>query len=431
MARVCFLTHPAAGHIYTAVDLMKSLIIRGEQIEVYSSNSFRERILEVGASFIPYVLDEEDSDIDAYFRNLITLHKERMNKVENRDANGLDAIFPFFDQLCKFYKSVEEKMASDIIEKKYDYIIHDSCCPLGKWIAKKINIPAVCIMPNQVFKHDMLFDDPTLFFRVFLKKDPTGLSNEQVIKQTNRFIYIMDNFLMQRYGFDKDFSSIDTMISEEELNLVFSSQELQPYGKRYGNNYVFIGPAIQTNQKLDLEIKHPIIHIALGTINNNNDIFYNACIRLFKDYPYTIVMAVGNNTHIENWGNIPDNFIIAPFFKQQRAILEQSVLFITHGGTSMNDALYYNVPLLTVDTPNAYSDHILMCEQAQRLNVGIHINTCAITYEVLKFAVEKIFDNYLFYKNNSTKIGDTLRNAGGSAVGADRILEYVAKYNKR
>ena len=29
---------------------------------------------------------------------------------------------------------------------------------------------------------------------------------------------------MQRYGFDKDFSSIDTMISEEELNLVFSSQ---------------------------------------------------------------------------------------------------------------------------------------------------------------------------------------------------------------
>ena len=21
-----------------------------------------------------------------------------------------------------------------------------------------------------------------------------------------------------------------------------------------------------------------------------------------KDYPYTIVMAVGNNTHIENWG---------------------------------------------------------------------------------------------------------------------------------
>ena len=41
-----------------------------------------------------------------------------MNKVENRDANGLDAIFSIFDQLCKFYKSVEEKMASDIIEKK-------------------------------------------------------------------------------------------------------------------------------------------------------------------------------------------------------------------------------------------------------------------------------------------------------------------------
>ena len=37
MARVCFLTHPAAGHIYTAVDLMKSLIIRGEQIEEQQS----------------------------------------------------------------------------------------------------------------------------------------------------------------------------------------------------------------------------------------------------------------------------------------------------------------------------------------------------------------------------------------------------------
>ena len=431
MARVCFLTHPAAGHIYTAVDLMKCLIVRGEQLDVYSSNSFRERILETGASFIPYVMDEEGSDVDAHFSNLISKHKEKMNKVKNSDASGLNAILPFFDQLCKFYKAVEGKMASEIIGGNYDYIIHDSCCPLGKWIAKKNNIPSVCIMPNQVFKHDMLFDDPTLFFRVFLKKDSTGFSNEQVIKQTNRIIHIMDNLLKRRYGFDEDFSSIDTMISEEELNLVFSSQELQPYGNRYGDNYVFIGPAIQSNQKINFEIKQPMIHIALGTINNDNDSFYNACIRLFRDYPYTIVMAVGNNTNIENLNDIPDNFIIAPFFKQQRAILEQSVLFITHGGTSMNDALYYNVPLLTVNTPNAYSDHILMCEQAQRLNVGIHINTCAITYEILKSAVEKIFDNYSFYKNNATKIGDTLRNAGGSALGADIILEYVAKYNKR
>lgn len=431
MARVCFLTHPAAGHIYTAVDLMKCLIARGEKVDVYSSNSFRERILETGVEFVPYAMAEEDSDVDAHFRNLITLHKERMNSVENRDSSGLDAILPFFDQLCKFYKAVEEKMKTEIIEKKYDYIIHDSCCPLGKWIAKKNNIPSVCIMPNQVFKRDMLLDDPKLFFRVFLKKDSTGLTDEQVIKQTNRIIHIMDNLLKQRYGLDDDFSSIGTMISEEKLNLVFSSKELQPYGDRYGDNYVFIGPAIQPNKKLDFEVKQPIIHIALGTINNNNDSFYKSCIKLFKNYPYTVVMAIGNNTNIESLGIIPDNFIIAPFFKQQRAILEQSVLFITHGGTSMNDALYYNVPLLTVDTPNAYSDHILMCEQAQRLNVGLHINTCDVTYEILKTAAEKIFGNYSFYKDNATKIGETLRNAGGSTAGADKILEYIKKYDER
>lgn len=36
-----------------------------------------------------------------------------------------------------------------------------------------------------------------------------------------------------------------------------------------------------------------------------------------------------------------------------------------------------------------------------------------------------------FYKDNATKIGKTLRNAGGSAAGADKILEYIKKYDER
>jgi MGT family glycosyltransferase len=104
----------------------------------------------------------------------------------------------------------------------------------------------------------------------------------------------------------------------------------------------------------------------------------------------------------------------------QLEVLQLADVFVTHGGmNSSSEALYYGVPLVVIPVTG---DQPLVAKRVSEVGAGIRLNRKELTSESLREAVEKVTYDVTF-KENSRKVGETLRNAGGYNRAVDEILK--------
>lgn len=192
------------------------------------------------------------------------------------------------------------------------------------------------------------------------------------------------------------------------------------------NRYKFIGPSIQGRIESDLPLletlTNPLIYISLGSMLNNAKSFYKNCIAAFENQPYKVIISVGKMIDIDDFGKLPPNIEMYPFVPQLK-ILEKASLFITHGGmNSVNEALYYGVPMvvmpLTTDQPT-------IAKQIERLNLGERID--------IKDSPTKIRDTSLSVMHNSTIIrqAKNFSSISHAAKGTTFAAEEIERFCKR
>ena len=75
----------------------------------------------------------------------------------------------------------------------------------------------------------------------------------------------------------------------------------------------------------------PIIYISLGTIFNQNIAFFNKCFKALADINASIVVSIGETNHLNDFDEVPDNFIIKDYVPQTE-LLQHTALFLTHAG---------------------------------------------------------------------------------------------------
>ncbi|MDE7250249.1 MAG: glucosyltransferase, partial [Lachnospiraceae bacterium] len=164
------------------------------------------------------------------------------------------------------------------------------------------------------------------------------------------------------------------------------------------------------------------IYISLGTVNNQDLSFFQNCIEAFKDIDYHVIMSVGNIINIDQLGVIPENIKVEKSVNQIE-VLKQSDVFITHCGmNSVNEALYYQVPLVLFPQTNeqrgvAYRVHELGAGNYLMKNSSKSIGE----------AVKEILANPS-YKQNAAKIAESFYRCGGVGTAAD-FIEKTAAFN--
>ena len=131
MSKLIFLNLPAHGHTNPTLPVVKELIGRGEEVVYYSFDEFKEKIEKTGAKFRNY-----DLSLFSY------------QKLANFPA--------MFRMLMEASEMLIEKLLSEIEAEDPDYIIHDSICPWGKYLAGILNIPAICSMTTFAFSRKSL-----------------------------------------------------------------------------------------------------------------------------------------------------------------------------------------------------------------------------------------------------------------------------------
>lgn len=171
--------------------------------------------------------------------------------------------------------------------------------------------------------------------------------------------------------------------------------------------------------KIEKSNNKKLLLISLGTMANENLDFYKNCFEaLGSRNDIDIIMSIGKRINKNDLGAIPKNFKLYDYIPQLE-VLKHVDLFITHGGmNSANEALYNNLPLIIVPQ---FGDQATVAKRVSELGAGIAlIGTDNYTSSSIRNAVDEILSNES-YKVNATKIGKSLRDAGGYEKAAEII----------
>ena len=394
MSKIVFFCIPAHGHTNPTLNVVKELINRGHHVWYYSYELFREKIESTGAKFIP---------CDAY-------DMEQRLTPEDGARIGKDLAFST-KILVDTTLALDDAILEDMKRLKPDCIVADSMAVWGKAIAMKLNIPFVSSTTTFAFNQ---------YSAKIMKQSFSQLINMIIsMPKINK-----DLKRLQDKGYP--INNILSIIQNDNLTntIVYTSKEFQPCADTFSDKYSFVGPSIRETTKEVKKGKEKLIYISLGTVNNMMTAFYKNCIEALKDTDYQVIISAGENTDINQLGDIPNHIKVLPTV-DQIAVLQKADVFLTHCGmNSVNEALYYEVPLVLFPQTAEQGG---VAKRVFDLEAGIYLKKNKP--EEIKQTLELILADSK-YKKNAASISKSFKNSGGANAAADAILRAIKREKK-
>ncbi|MGL5540197.1 MAG: macrolide family glycosyltransferase [Erysipelotrichaceae bacterium] len=390
MRTIVFFNLPAHGHINPTLAVVETLVARGHNVIYYAFDEFKAKIEATGATYRCYPYDSS-----------------------GLEPHKLTNFFRLMEKLLELSEVILPPLEQELRAQDVDLIVHDSLCPWGKLLAKRLALPAVDSVTTFALNQHVV---KTLTMSPSVLKDglislPSILSSFKRIKRLKKQGYAIGNLP-------------DLLINEQSLNLVYTSRSFQPLEKTFDDRYAFVGPSLSTRlDRMDeleaLDSTKPLIYISLGTIVNQNLAFYHACFEAFHNVDATFILSIGKQMSLEALGPVPTNFIVKRHVAQLE-VLKRSALFITHGGmNSVHEALMHQVPMLVVPGQN---EQEMVARQVQACGAGIHLTQLSAA-SLAQHATTLLTTPS--YKENAKALQRSLQEAGGPQKAASLIEQYL------
>lgn len=386
MSKIVFFCIPAHGHTNPTLGVVRELVNRGHEVLYYSYNIMREKIESAGATFVSC----DDYDME--------------QKLDPKDAVrvGKDLAFST-NLLVETTLSLDEHVLEDMKQMQPDCIVADSMAVWGKAIALKLGIPFVSSTTTFAFNQHsakiMKQGLGDLFKMIF--------SMGKINKDIKR---------LQDKGYPIK-SVLDIIQNDENTHtVVYTSPQFQPCAETFTDKYAFVGPSIRPATSEIEKTKDKLVYISMGTVNNDLLPLYKECINAFAETDYQVIMSVGNLVSMEAFGKLPANVSVYPSV-DQIAVLEKADVFLSHCGmNSVNESLYFCVPLVMLpQTPEQGG----VATRVEQVGAGIRLGKTDAT-SILD-AVNTVLKDAT-YQRNATTISDGFKVCSGAKGAADKIL---------
>ncbi|MBU3182696.1 macrolide family glycosyltransferase [Clostridium psychrophilum] len=381
MVRILIINVPFHGHVNPTIAITKELVDRGYKVTYLISEEFREEIALTGARTMLYDYDE----------------KKAMS----------------FKGMKLTMSNIYE--AALRIGKNYDLIIYEFMFFMGKNLGDILKKPTIRLISMFAFNKNTI------------NPKNSGKSSLQLKLIQNKFA--RNIFTQLFFGKEKVKNNdifMEVLENVPELNIVFTSRKFQIHSEEFEHTrYKFIGPsiikrAVKNNIPLN-KVKEKVIYISLGTLFNKSLNFFRICIEAFRDVDMTIIMSIGKNVNIKDLGTIPDNFLVYQIVPQLE-VLKRTTVFITHGGmNSVNEAIYYGVPVITIPQ---FADQPAVARRLEKLGLGKVIDKNNVSVETLKKALNDVLYNAM-YKKNMNIMSEDMINSGGYKAATTEIEKYI------
>jgi MGT family glycosyltransferase len=405
MNKIVYLNIPAYGHVNATLPVVQELVQRGEQVIYYNTEEFRPQIERTGATFRPYPAG-------------ILSSKEIAAALEDGSLANVSVL------LLRVAEKLMPFMLEELRHEAPDLVVYDATVMWGRIASKLLNLRSAASITTFV-----------------LDVKTAGLSGGEIFRLLRQAVPKMPRImaarmrLTRRYG--KVLSTNGSLFPVMgDLNIVFTSRELQPDMPLIDDSFRFVGLSInpQTRREPVRGEDFPfdslgdgrVIYISLGTIHHSSA-FYKKCFEAFEDYPAQFILSAGKDTDIAALGAIPSNFIVRPSVPQLE-VLERVDAFITHGGiNSVQEGLYNGVPLVVV--PQQFEQLMnarVVTTRGAGLELDGYVTGDGVTAVDLRQSLEKILTE-MSTRETAKAIGKTLREAGGYRKAADELQAFAAK----
>ena len=386
MSKIVFFCIPAHGHTNPTLGVVRELVDRGHQVLYYSYNVMREKIEATGATFVSC----DDYDME--------------QKLSPKDAVRVGKDLAFSTKiLVDTTLALDDNVCADMEKLKPDCIVADSMAVWGKAVALKLGIPFVSSTTTFAFNQHsakiMKQSIGEMFKMIF--------SMPKISKDIKR---------LQDKGYPIK-SVLDIIQNDDNTHtVVYTSPQFQPCSETFSDKYAFVGPSIRPASSQIEKTRDKLVYISMGTVNNDMLPLYKQCIAAFADTDYQVILSVGNLVSLEEFCKLPENIMVFPSV-DQIAVLQKADVFISHCGmNSVNESLYFQVPLIMLPQTSEQGG---VATRVEQLGAGVKLQKKDAA-SILE-AVNKVLGDKS-YKEGAAAIADGFKNCSGAKGAADKIL---------
>lgn len=393
---ILFINSNLHGHINPTLGMVKRLTERGNTVSYFCSEPFSEQVTKMGARWIGF-----SNKIDQFLK-----------KYRPTDRH------PFF-MLMEYILMYDEVVLPEILDiakiDHYDMMICDSIFGGACFLRQMINIPIVC--SHSSFAMSQAPVPKQMLVAGF---HPQLDHCYQLLKR------ICESYSIEEPSLEQVFTS------KGDLNIVYTTGEFNGDEGVQEPEYLFVGPSIDRLQEahdLDLSVigDRKLIYISLGSLNTDFVDFYKTCIQAFRNTDYYVCMSIGNKCEASQLGEIPLNFLVKSFLPQLE-ILKRADVFITHAGfNSVNEALYFGVPMLAIPQVN---DQHRVAKRLVSMELGMAESIKELSPEILRAKTEALIRERKI-KENCMKVSQEMRNLTDPLQIVGKLEEYVDAWKER
>ena len=385
MSRVVFFCIPAQGHTNPTLGVVRELVARGHEVLYYSYNMLREKIEAAGATFV--ACDEFDAE-----QHLTPQEGTRI---------GSDLALST-RVLVDTTLALDEMVCAEMERLRPDCIVADSMAVWGKAVALKLGIPFVSSTTTFAFNQHSA---------KIMKQGPKELLNMvfsmgKVSRQIQR---------LQDRGYPVK-NILDIVSNDDQTDtIVYTSPQFQPCSETFSEKYAFVGPSIRPAQNEIQKTGEKLVYISMGTVNNDMLPLYRNCIDALRDTGYQVILSVGDQVDISQFGKLPEGIAVYSSV-DQIAVLEKTDVFLSHCGmNSASEGLYFGVPLVMLPKTTEQSG---VAARVAQLEAGIPLKKT--TPQAIREAIITVLTDPQ-YRENAAKIAEGFRSCPGAKGAADKI----------
>ena len=399
MGHGLFLNIPnASGHINPTLAVVHALTEAGEHITYYAGPEAQEAIERHGALFAPY--PDPMPFEGAGYHSVLEVGRAMVELTEQA--------------MPLLYK---------LADTKPDYVLFGNCCPWGKLLAEHLGVPSICTTSTLVSTAPMVLGDPLLILDLLpLARLPTLWG-----------LYRRINACRAQLGLrprNPIAALIDIFRNEADLNLVFTLPAMQRGAALLSKRYRFVGTSCELDRNSGMAFDRawladdslPLVYVSLGTIHNERPEFYHAVVEGLRTLSCRVLVATGPRFDPTSLAGSPEHIRLVPFAPQLE-VLQQASVFISHAGmNSLNESLYFGVPLLLAPQT---TEQAVNARRVRSLGAGLLLHRNP-TPQQIRSGVERLLQQER-YRQQAQRLALDLRACGGAQAAAAAISALVGR----
>lgn len=392
--RFMFFCIPAHGHHNPMLPVARELVRRGHAVRFYSFEEFREKVEATGAAYV---------GCDAYLPPVSDKQMASLRRVSATEMTVQD---------FRIAERMDPMLADEVGAFAPDGIVTDSVCFWGKLTAMKHGLPMVCSTSTFAFNRAS---------SKYLQNSPAELVDlifglPRVQRAAAR---------LRRLGYPVKSALALVRNDNETDTIVYASRSFQPCAETFSAHYAFVGPSIENAPVPKRGRTRKRVYVSLGTVVNQNNAFYRACIDALDGMDVDATLSVGRETDVSALGALPPNVAAYPYV-DQLAVLAESDCFVSHCGmNSVSESLYLGVPLVLC--PQTGEERAVARRVAE---VGAGLPPTDASAEGLRAAVTAVLAGAA-YREAAEKMRADFLACSGPAGAADFIEHTGASANDK